>query len=118
MARSSTMPACSRRGATTTWTERSGTVPNSRHLTSFPKRTARWKSKSSSITSMHITDISATIYDAVGAVYPTEYDGNEITPLEGESIVPILKGKEWSRENPSPLSTRATEAFASAIGNS
>lgn len=49
---------------------------------------------------MHITDISATIYDAIGAVYPTEYDGSEITPLEGESIVPILEGKEWSREKP------------------
>ncbi len=49
---------------------------------------------------MHITDISATIYDAVDAAYPTEYAGNEITPLEGESIVPILEGKDWSREKP------------------
>ena len=49
---------------------------------------------------MHITDISATIYDAVGAVYPTEYAGNGVTPLEGESIVPILKGQDWSREKP------------------
>ena len=49
---------------------------------------------------MHITDISATIYDAIGASYPSEYNGNEITPLEGESIVPILDGKEWAREKP------------------
>ena len=49
---------------------------------------------------MHITDISATIYDAIGATYPSEHDGNEITPLEGESIVPIIDGKNWSREKP------------------
>ena len=49
---------------------------------------------------MHITDIAATVYDAIGATYPKEYGGNEITPLEGESIVPILDGKEWSREKP------------------
>ena len=49
---------------------------------------------------MHITDIAATVYDAIGAKYPAEYGGNEITPLEGESIVPILDGKEWSREKP------------------
>ena len=49
---------------------------------------------------MHITDISATIYDAIGASYPSELNGNEITPLEGESIVPILDGKEWAREKP------------------
>ena len=49
---------------------------------------------------MHITDISATVYDAIGASYPSEYNGNEITPLEGESIVPILDGKEWAREKP------------------
>ena len=49
---------------------------------------------------MHITDIAATVYDAIGARYPKEYGGNEITPLEGESIVPMLDGKEWSREKP------------------
>ncbi len=49
---------------------------------------------------MHITDIAATVYDAIGATYPTEYAGNEITPLEGESLVPILDGMEWSREKP------------------
>ena len=49
---------------------------------------------------MHITDIAATVYDAIGARYPKEYGGNEITPLEGESIVPILDGDEWSREKP------------------
>ena len=49
---------------------------------------------------MSITDIAATVYDAIGASYPTEYAGNEITPLEGESITSIFDGKEWAREKP------------------
>ena len=49
---------------------------------------------------IHITDISATIYDAAGVAYPSDYNGKEITPLEGESIVPILDGEDWSRDKP------------------
>ncbi len=49
---------------------------------------------------MHITDISATIYDAIGATYPSEFNGNEITPIEGQSIVPAIEGKQWLREKP------------------
>ena len=66
---------------------------------------------------MHITDIAATVYDAIGARYPKEYGGNEITPLEGESIVPMLDGDEWSREKPVAWSMKVTEAFGSAIGS-
>ncbi len=49
---------------------------------------------------MHITDIAATIYDAAGASYPSEFKGNPITPLEGESIMPALAGKHWERQKP------------------
>ncbi len=47
-----------------------------------------------------IIDIAATFYEAAGAAYPTELDGNPITPLEGESLMPALAGRKWSREQP------------------
>jgi len=49
---------------------------------------------------MHIIDISATCYDIAGAQYPKEHHDTEITPLEGESFLPSLKGKELKREQP------------------
>ena len=47
-----------------------------------------------------IIDITATLIDAAGASYPAEYDGHAITPLEGESFLTLLAGREWSREKP------------------
>jgi arylsulfatase A-like enzyme len=49
---------------------------------------------------MHIIDISATCYEIAGAQYPKEYHDTEITPLEGESFLPALKGREMNREAP------------------
>ena len=40
----------------------------------------------------HLIDIMATCCDVAGAEYPKEYKGNQITPLEGKSLLPILKG--------------------------
>jgi arylsulfatase len=40
----------------------------------------------------HIIDIMATCLDAAGAEYPDTFQGNKILPLEGKSLVPILKG--------------------------
>lgn len=39
----------------------------------------------------HVIDIMATCLDLAGAKYPKEYNGNEIIPLEGKSLVPVLK---------------------------
>ena len=47
-----------------------------------------------------IIDIAATFYEAAGAAYPTELGGNPITPLEGESLIPALAGRKWSRQQP------------------
>jgi len=41
----------------------------------------------------HITDIMATCLDVAGAEYPNRYNGHEITPLVGKSLVPVLEGK-------------------------
>ena len=49
---------------------------------------------------MHFIDIMATCLDAAGASYPKEYGGRAITPLEGESILPAVRGGAWSRERP------------------
>lgn len=37
-----------------------------------------------------LTDIMATIVDITGAAYPSSYDGEDILPMEGKSLVPAL----------------------------
>jgi len=49
---------------------------------------------------MHIIDIAATCYEIAGAQYPKEHHDTEIQPLEGESFLPALKGREMNRETP------------------
>ena len=49
---------------------------------------------------VHIMDIPATCFDAAEAQYPTEFDGNIIKPLEGESFLKLLKTSQWKREKP------------------
>ncbi|MES2829025.1 MAG: arylsulfatase [Bacteroidota bacterium] len=42
----------------------------------------------------HVMDFMATFIDVAGAKYPSEYDGNKISPLEGQSLSPTFQGKE------------------------
>jgi arylsulfatase A-like enzyme len=39
-----------------------------------------------------LTDVLPTILDATGAGYPTRYNGHEILPYEGDSLLPVLRG--------------------------
>ncbi len=39
----------------------------------------------------HVIDIMATCLEAADAKYPENYDGNTILPLEGKSLLPVLK---------------------------
>lgn len=48
----------------------------------------------------HFVDILATCLDAAGAGYPTEFGDHDITPMEGESLLPLLEGADWNRERP------------------
>jgi arylsulfatase A-like enzyme len=48
----------------------------------------------------HVIDLMATCLDAAGLPYPADYAGNEIQPLEGESLVPAMAGEGWGRERP------------------
>jgi arylsulfatase len=40
----------------------------------------------------HLIDIMATIVDVTGANYPTQYNGHEVLPLEGQSLKPLFAG--------------------------
>lgn len=42
----------------------------------------------------HVIDIMATCVDIAGTKYPQKYHGEKITPMEGKSLLPLLKGKE------------------------
>ncbi len=54
------------------------------------------KTKTGSITEQpgHVMDILPTCLELAGGKYPTEYNGNSITPVEGKSLLPILKGEK------------------------
>ena len=58
------------------------------------------KNSSISHTPAQLVDITATIIDAAGAEYPSERNGIEIPPAEGESFLGLLKGKNWAKQRP------------------
>ncbi len=45
----------------------------------------------------HIVDIMPTLLEVAGGVYPTEYKGETITPMEGHSLVPVFKNQTFQR---------------------
>ena len=47
-----------------------------------------------------LIDITATCISVAAARYPAEHDGNSITPLEGESLLSVIEGGTWSRQQP------------------
>lgn len=53
------------------------------------------KARKGSITSQqaHVMDIMATCLELAKASYPVKYKGRSIQPLEGKSLVPVLKGE-------------------------
>ena len=42
----------------------------------------------------HVIDIAATCLDAATVEYPKTYRGNAVTPIEGKSLLPILRGEQ------------------------
>lgn len=48
----------------------------------------------------HITDLMATCLDVAGAAYPATFRGRTVRPLEGESLLPVLEGRERSERQP------------------
>ena len=48
----------------------------------------------------HLVDIMPTIVDVAGAKYPKEFDGEDILPMEGVSLVPAFHGKKERGDHP------------------
>ena len=48
----------------------------------------------------HLIDIMATCVDVSGAVYPKEFHGKPITPMEGVSLRPAFGGRTLARKQP------------------
>ena len=48
----------------------------------------------------HFIDIMATFVDITGAIYPEEFNGTAITPLQGESLLPAFEGRAEIRSGP------------------
>ncbi|WP_299352578.1 arylsulfatase [uncultured Shimia sp.] len=48
----------------------------------------------------HVVDILPTILEATGCTYQTEVGGHEIQPMQGESLMDLLRDKEWERVQP------------------
>jgi arylsulfatase len=48
----------------------------------------------------HVVDLMATFLDAANVAYPTSRGDVTVTPLEGESLLPVLEGEPWQRERP------------------
>jgi len=49
---------------------------------------------------VHVVDILATCLDAAAAAYPAEHAGRAVTPAEGESFLPAVRGEPWQRHKP------------------
>ena len=49
-------------------------------------------------TPCHVVDVLPTILEATGCAYLTELGGHAIQPLQGESFLDLLFGKDWTRE--------------------
>jgi len=48
----------------------------------------------------HVVDVLPTILEATGCPYVTELGGHAIQPLQGESFLDLIRGKDWSRQQP------------------
>ncbi len=48
----------------------------------------------------HVVDLLPTILDASGLRYPAERAGQALQALDGESLLPLLRGTNWEREAP------------------
>ena len=48
----------------------------------------------------HVVDILPTLLEAAGAAYPSEIGARAIQPSDGESLLPLLAGKDWRRAQP------------------
>ena len=60
----------------------------------------RFKKPHTCHSASHVVDILPTILEASGSQYLSEIGGHETQPLQGESLMHLLDGKSWQREQP------------------
>lgn len=48
----------------------------------------------------HFVDFMATLVDITGAEYPNEFNNQQITPMQGQSLLPVFRGQKVLREKP------------------
>jgi len=48
----------------------------------------------------HLIDIMPTILEITGADYPESYENERINPVDGISLLPVLKGSSVKRDGP------------------
>lgn len=48
----------------------------------------------------HVIDIMPTLVELTGATYPSSRDGHKVPPMEGVSLLPILKGQHVNQPKP------------------
>ena len=47
-----------------------------------------------------LVDVMATCVDLAGAKYPQKHNNNDVTPMQGTSLVPAMTGKPLARKSP------------------
>jgi len=48
----------------------------------------------------HFIDLMATLVDISGAEYPTKFNNQDITPMQGQSLLPVFTGQHTERDTP------------------
>ncbi len=47
----------------------------------------------------HFVDLMATLLDSAGTEHPTTYEGGDILPMEGKSLLPVFEGRTHRRHD-------------------
>jgi arylsulfatase A-like enzyme len=66
---------------------------------------------------VHVMDLMPTFLSVAGADYPEFYNGESIVPLQGESLMPLLKGEPSVEDDPRELGWSAYGMDAYRKGN-
>lgn len=64
-------------------------TPMIAHWTEGIKKNSNWVREPA-----HVMDIMPTLIEVAGATYPQSLDGNQITPVEGTSLLPAMNGEQ------------------------
>jgi arylsulfatase A-like enzyme len=66
----------------------------------WPKGIAAAQRGTLNATPGHLIDVMPTLVELSGATYPRTFNGHEIVPMQGRSMVPAFTGKPLTRDKP------------------